>query len=35
MKRPENNFYIDKFGGNGFSIPTRWKSRNPNKNISI
>ena len=29
MKRPENHFYIDKFGGKGFSIPTRWKSRNP------
>ena len=29
MKRPENHFYIDKYGGKGFSIPTRWKSRNP------
>ena len=29
MKRPENHFYIDKFGGKGLSIPTRWKSRNP------
>jgi hypothetical protein len=29
MKRPENHFYTYKYGGNGLTIPTRWKSRNP------
>jgi hypothetical protein len=29
MKRPENHFYMCKYGGKGLTIPTRWKSRNP------